>query len=540
VPDLPKNHRSPSSAVAPGGDNGRDSAASAEAQWRRVTARTLRIGLWVWPSFFALDVYMARVVFPGTPLARFATYRLIEEALLLLVYILAQRSAVPARVVKVLNSLAYVLAATLISVMAMSLGGLTSDYMHGLSIVILVDATTRPGPWRQSLRSLIPTAISFPVVMAVALLYDPALGSRWLALASIEVFIAKYVFVVASVVVGAVAAQTVWTAQQQVYAARRLGRYRLQAPIGRGGMNEVWLAWDATLRRSVALKILRNADDSDPHELARFEREARAASTLSSPHTIRIFDFGASDDGVHYIAMEYLSGADLAAVVKSRGPMPPGRVVHIGRQACESLAEAHERGIVHRDIKPHNLFLTRVGHEWDFVKLLDFGIAHLHEPGEVVTQTRTGTIKGTPTYMAPEVCAGGHAVAASDIYSLGATLYFLLAGVPPFAEGSLARLMFAHQYEPPAPPSLRRGAALPGPLEEAVMRCLAKRPQERFASVVELAVALAAAAAASPWTADDARACWPASFTGHEATPRPPSAGGGIDADRSAATTIVV
>ena len=523
--ELPEDRRSPSGGVSSGDGSGRGSAATAEAQWRRVTARALRIGLWVWPSFFLLDVYMARVVFPGAPLGSFAAYRVIEEALLLLVLLLAERPAVPARVVRVLNSLAYVLAATLISVMAIPLGGLTSDYVHGLSIVILVDATTRPGPWRQSLRSLVPTAISFPVVMAVAVIHDPALGQEWLATDSLQVFLAKYVFVAASVAVGAVAAQTVWAAQQQVYAARRLGRYRLQAPIGRGGMNEVWLAWDATLRRNVALKVLRLGDDSDSHELARFEREARAASTLASPHTIRIFDFGASDDGIHFIAMEYLAGADLAAVVKTGGPMPPGRVVHIARQACESLAEAHERGIVHRDIKPHNLFLTRVGHEWDFVKLLDFGIARLHEPDEAVTRTRTGTIVGTPTYMAPEVCAGGRAVAASDLYSLGATLYFLLAGVPPFEVESVARMMYAHIHEPPVPPSERRGEPLPARLETAVMRCLAKRPQDRFSSVAELASVLETAAAESPWTEEDGRGCWPGTLTGRDGRREPPLRG---------------
>ena len=538
--DLLDERPPPGDSGATRADSGRGSATSAEAQWRRATARALRIGLWVWPLFFLLDVYMARVVYPAAPLGRFAFYRVVEEALLLLVYLLAQRPAVPVRVVKALNSLAYVLAATLISVMAIPLGGLTSDYVHGLSIVILVDATTRPGPWRQSLRSLVPTAISFPVVLAVAGVLEPAQAQRWLAADSLQVFLAKYVFVAASVAVGAVAAQTVWAAQQQVYAARRLGRYRLQAPIGRGGMNEVWLAWDETLRRNVALKILRLADGADAHEIARFEREARAASRLSSPHTIRIFDFGASDDGVHYIAMEYLAGADLAAVVKARGPMPPGRAVHVVRQACESLQEAHERGIVHRDIKPHNLFLTRVGTEWDFVKLLDFGIARVHEPEGSVTRTRTGTIKGTPTYMAPEVCAGERAIAASDIYSLGATLYFLLAGTPPFDEGSLARLMYAHLHEQPVPPSQRRGAPLPERLEDVVMRCLAKLPQERFPTVAALSAVLDMIAEEWPWSAEEARACWPGSLAGRDDSPRGADRGQEARAAaRSADATIV-
>src|SRR5690606_619937 len=140
---------------------------------------------------------------------------------------------------------------------------------------------------------------------------------------------------------------------------RRVGRYRLQAPIGRGGMGEVWLAWDQSLQRNVALKLLRMGSGAGPEMVKRFEREAQAAGRLQGEHVVRIFDFGASDDGLYYIAMEYLDGVDLATLVEREGALPPARAARVARQACLALEEAHAAGIIHRDIKPNNLLLTR-------------------------------------------------------------------------------------------------------------------------------------------------------------------------------------
>jgi len=270
-------------------------------------------------------------------------------------------------------------------------------------------------------------------------------------------------------------------------------------------MNEVWLAWDDRLKRDVALKILRSSADTDARVIARFEREARALSRLTSPHTVRVFDYGASDDGFSYIAMEYLPGADLQQVVRDSGPMPPERAIALAIQACRSLAEAHAAGIIHRDVKPANLFATRLGDQYDVLKVLDFGIAHL-----VADATRTQSVRGTPAYMAPESWIDGDADVRSDIYAIGATLHYLLSGKPPFDDVDASQLVRAHMLQAPEPPSKARGEALPKALDDIVLRCLAKAPDDRFQSVEELEIALQDCAAALPrtWTNEDARAYW--------------------------------
>ena len=200
---------------------------------------------------------------------------------------------------------------------------------------------------------------------------------------------------------------------------------------------------------------------SDARAIARFEREALAASGLQSPHTIRVFDFGASDDGVWFMAMEHLEGVDLASLVDEVGPLPPARVVRFARQACAALAEAHDAGIVHRDVKPDNLFVCRMGDEPDFLKVLDFGIARIEGADEDVNVTRAGWVHGTPAYMSPEVCNGARAAARSDVYSLGAVMYYLLTGTPPFTAATAAAVMVAHVNDAPDLPS-REACRCPG------------------------------------------------------------------------------
>jgi serine/threonine-protein kinase len=272
-------------------------------------------------------------------------------------------------------------------------------------------------------------------------------------------------------------------------------------------MGEVWLAWDDGLKRDVALKIL--ARQASGRDLARFEREAFAASGLQSPHTIRVFDFGASDDGVWFIAMEHLLGADLSTLVHDNGRIPAGRAVRFARQACASLIEAHAAGIIHRDIKPANLFVTNPGEQCDVLKLLDFGIAKVTHDDFDATVTQAGWIAGTPAYMAPEVCAGAVvADARSDVYSLGAVLYFLLTGTPPFTTENAAALMMAAVHETPETPSQRAGTLIPPDVESVVLRCLEKLPANRFQRVRDLDAALAKCDAGRPWTDEDARQFW--------------------------------
>jgi serine/threonine-protein kinase len=203
--------------------------------------------------------------------------------------------------------------------------------------------------------------------------------------------------------------------------------------------------------------------------------------------------------------MELLDGCDLEALVADTGPLPAARVIHLARQACGSLAEAHGRGVLHRDIKPANLFVARLGDERDVVKVLDFGVARLQGPAQ--TQTEAGALFGTPDFMAPEVCGGEGADARSDLYSLGATLYYTLTGTPLFPDRSVTEVIMMHITKVPDPPSSRvRG--VPDDLERVVLKCLAKEPAERYQSVAELERALAACKDAGRWTGSDAASWW--------------------------------
>jgi serine/threonine-protein kinase len=284
-------------------------------------------------------------------------------------------------------------------------------------------------------------------------------------------------------------------------------------------MNEVWLARDESLDREVALKILRDAPGVDDDRWIRFEREAQVASTLTSPHTIKIFDYGASDDGVAYIAMEHLRGLDLDAIVAGWGPLEVERAVHFARQACLSLAEAHEHGLVHRDVKPGNLFaLSSPGNE-DFVKVLDFGVVReLNAPPADLT--RDGKMVGTPAFMAPEQFLGGAVTPAADVYAMGATLYFLLTARAPFDVEGDAKLWRAHSTLPVVPPSMRRGAPVPSELEAVIARCLAKHPIDRYPDCAALLRALDDVTTPRAWTHNDGHRFWT------EARMHPPPARG--------------
>lgn len=474
---------------------------------RHSVRRANWIGLWVWPSFTLLDAYMCFVAFPGAPFPLFLAGRVLVEAALYAVYWASRQPHIPVATLARWHSAPFVMAALCISLMAIPLGGLLSSYMHGISLVILVRAAVMPEHWSRSLPLFTTIALSFPVVMAVHMFHSPPLQAAVRTSASLVTFGANYVFVISSAAVGLFSGHITWAAGQQLYRARRLGRYRLQAPIGKGGMGEVWLAWDLSLRRNVALKLLRSGATPNPDSLRRFEREARAASQMRIPHSVQIYDFGASDDGIHFIAMEYLTGMNLEDMVERYGPLPPGRVVHFGRQVCHSLEEAHSAGIIHRDVKPSNLFVTRMPGEPDFLKLLDFGIARLSPTAKGADlMTQSGTLSGTPAYLAPELWDGAESDERSDLYAVGVMLYFLLTGVLPY-EGLSPAGIIVSQFERDAPPpSVQRGEALPPGLDAVVIKAMAKQPSERYQSAVELRHALEAIPVT--WTTADAEGFW--------------------------------
>jgi eukaryotic-like serine/threonine-protein kinase len=295
--------------------------------------------------------------------------------------------------------------------------------------------------------------------------------------------------------------------QRDAALARRFGQYRLKEKIGAGGMGEVYLAEHTLLKRPCALKRIRPGNDNDPVTLARFEREVRATAELSHPHTVEIYDYGRAGDGTFYYVMEYLWGLSLEDLVNRNGPLLAPRVVFLLSQVCEALEEAHANGLIHRDIKPGNIFAARRGGRYDFVKLLDFGLvksaAHPDDP----TLSRQETVVGSPMYMAPEQFGGETPDARADVYSIGGVAYFLLTGRPPFVGPTSYEIMIAHARDPVAPPS-QFVKSVPPDVEAIVLRCLAKDPSERFQSASALSQALADCSVAGQWTYADAARWW--------------------------------
>jgi serine/threonine-protein kinase len=295
------------------------------------------------------------------------------------------------------------------------------------------------------------------------------------------------------------------TLQREALAARQLGQYRLKGRLGAGGMGEVYLAEHRLLKRPCAVKLIRPERAGDPQNLRRFEREVQATARLKSLHTVEIYDYGHAEDGTFYYAMEYLPGLSLDDLVTRYGPLPPGRAVHFLRQLCDALREAHAAGLIHRDIKPGNVMACEPGGLCDVVKLLDFGLVRPPDVGggAGTRLTQEGLIVGTPDFMSPEQARGDALDARSDLYSLGALAYFLLAGRPPFACRSALETLTAHLHQPP--PEL---TGAPADLAAAVRRCLAKDPADRYPDAESLGRALAACACAGDWTEDQARAWW--------------------------------
>jgi eukaryotic-like serine/threonine-protein kinase len=295
----------------------------------------------------------------------------------------------------------------------------------------------------------------------------------------------------------------------EVQEARDLGSYKLLWPIGEGGMGEVWRASHKMLARPAAIKLVKvDASRQDMFAL-RFHREANAISALQSPHTVYLYDFGTTEQGRLYYVMELLDGISLQTLVTTFGSLPPSRVVAILRQACRSLEEAHAKKIVHRDLKPSNLMICQVAQVYDFVKVLDFGLAKpFGRATEAANLTVEGMTVGTPEYMAPEVARASRRVdARADLYAIGCVAYFLLTGTLVFPDANPVSVALKHLNTPPDPPSRRLNQSLPGDLERVIMRCLEKDPTARPGSAQELE-RLLGACAIPPWTEEDAAAWW--------------------------------
>jgi serine/threonine-protein kinase len=474
---------------------------------RKSFERLFFIGIFAWPPFVVLDLLGAYMGHEQRAIPALLTVRAVAEVMVLVMYAAVRWGNLTSRALTVLDYVAFTLAGVFVSIMGVELGGLSSRVFAGIMLMVVARAALVPSHWLRAATSAGTTALSWPAVLGIAGLFIPEVRAQWHSSHALGDLLYGVLFIVGALGLCSTGSHLLWMARTQVQEARKLGSYRLKMRIGSGGNGDVWVARQDALHRDVALKVLKDTGNVSDEKVRRFEREARAAASLVHPNTIRIFEFGASDDGVLFIAMELLDGLDVDALVEVAGPLPPARAVKLVRQACSSLAEAHVKKIVHRDIKPGNLFVTHAGEEFDFVKLLDFGVAHLSE-GDGPSLTETGILFGTPAYMPPEVCNGERASTRSDIYSLGAVLYFMLTGTPLYPDRTFAETVMAHISKVPDTPSARLGTPLSPGLEAVVMKCLEKKREARFRSARELDEALAALTDVGDWTREDARLWW--------------------------------
>jgi hypothetical protein len=392
--------------------------------------------------------------------------------------------------------------------------------------IVFIYAMFIPNTWRRAAVIVGPMCAA-PVLLVIALWYrDPVFAQ---VVRSRPVFMTELVILMGvSFLISTYGTHIINTLRREAFEARRLGQYRLCRLIGSGGMGDVYLAEHQMMKRPCAIKLIRPGKANDPQALARFEREVHATAKLSHWNTIEIFDYGRTDDGTFYYVMEYLPGLSLGELVEKYGPLPAARAVHLLVQTCDALTEAHSHGLIHRDIKPGNIFSAQRGGIYDVAKLLDFGLAKPISTDTMAVQlTQEGSINGSPLYMSPEQALGdSEPDARSDVYSLGAVAYYLLTGAPPFDGDRPIKIILAHAQQEVVPPSRLR-PEIPADVEQVVLRCLAKDPDDRYHSARALRAALSECVAAGGWTHEDAGVWWKAHGEGK--THAQPLAGAAIE-----------
>ncbi len=458
------------------------------SRFRRGTS----VALAAWIFFGLVDWFIVSYVSPGR-LWFYLTLRAI--GLVTLCVAAAQvfgRNKPSLRRLRVIDAAIVTILSVLITVSCLEFGGIASPLAMGVVIVLSARGFMFTDHWKRSILPVGLVVLSFPVTLLVMALLNPGIAMQFADAKTVAVFLLNLTFVAAAGAIAMAGSHLVWTLRRQLYQSRALGRYKLKKRIGAGGMGEIWLAHHHALRRDVAVKILRPENVGDSQAIARFEREVRATSELVHPNTVRVFDYGVTNDGLWYYAMELLHGCDLHAEVTKHGIMKPARAAKLICQATKALSEAHTRGIVHRDLKPENLFLTDIPGQGEFIKVLDFGLVKLMDgrTNGDETLTQVGWAVGTPQWVSPEVMMGEDADVRSDIYGLGAVLYFLLCGGSPYGQHEISKIMKAHRKVTLRRPSMRLGQPVHSKLESVVMCCLEKDPAKRYQTANELEKAL--------------------------------------------------
>ena len=385
----------------------------------------------------------------------------------------------------------FVPAAAALAVSAAITGGTASPYLGAYLALVASRTALVPGPRAKHLPVLVSFVLIFPLGLTALALLE-LMGTEMPTLGELVV---QTLSVGAVGGIGLLASDMTHAMHERLVSARSMGRYKIQQELGRGAMGVVYLAWHRDLGRPCVIKFVHPEKDSSGALRHRFEREARETSLLRSPYTVQVFDFGVTQKGELYYVMEYLEGESLQDRLAAGGAQPFDLVCRWLSFACESLAEAHARGLIHRDVKPANLFLSRTADGREVVKVLDFGIAR-KEPTEqpqivlsnssvaaIPTEaelTAVGTVMGTPLYVAPEVLAGKAANPQADLYSLAATGFHLLTGRPIFTGKSIEQLLRRTlRDQAPSPSTLVPDAGIPPALDRIFQRALSKDPADR-------------------------------------------------------------
>ncbi len=463
----------------------------------RCSARILAVAASLWPFWIVFDYLESYRLHAGSFLGLLASRLACEAWMVYAWYRFARKPPASERAFDALVVASMMVFSGSLAAMCLATTGFASIYVAG-NFFVAIGSALVPRPFRPSALRVFLALMIHPAVLLVGTRFVPRLEAQ-LSDPRTAAILLQYLIVALLLGVGISAlSHALYRLRNELFEARSIGRYRLQRRLGTGGMSEIWSAYHVGLKRDVALKIL-EPRLGDELSRKRFGQEVEATAALTHPNTVRVFDFGTTDEGLLFYAMEQLEGETLAQFVKRRGPLPAARAIHLVRQAAAALSEAHSRRLVHRDIKPQNLFVTTAGTEPDFVKVLDFGIAVLETWSREHELNSAEEIAGSAMTISPEVVTGHSATAASDVYGLGAVLYFALTAEYPFGRRHYVEALRAHAHEAPPRPSRRLSARLPRDLEDLVMRCLEKSPSARPSDAQELEAELATLAERYPW-----------------------------------------
>ena len=368
------------------------------------------------------------------------------------------------------------------------------------SLIILIYGIFMPNTWVRTMIILLPAALVPHLVLAILSRQNPTIAEMLAMNRAGAQAIMPFIALLAAVY----AAHLIHSVRQVAFKAQRFGQYHLKERLGAGAMGEVYRAEHLLLKRPCAIKLIRPDKVAHPNVLKRFEKEVKAMASLSHWNTAQVFDYGQTADGIFYYVMELLPGMSLADLVQKHGPLPAERAIYFLRQTCNALSEAHAVGFIHRDVKPANIFVSRRGGLDDVVKLLDFGLVQQSSEG---ASNAGSPIAGTPHFMSPEQATGRDVTRTSDLYSLGATAYYILTGNPLFPNRKFTEVIVAHTNAAVIPPS-RLVPQIPRDVEAVILKCLEKNPADRFQTAEELEQALSKCQSADQWTQQNAKSWW--------------------------------